>query len=456
MRKDYPYYISIKPGRRSGSRGFALLITITLLAFLVLLLVSLASLTRVETQVASNNQSLSQARQNALMALNIALGQLQKYTGPDQRVTATADIASTADGTRLTAGSPAQNTTSVNGTANGLSPVSGSSIQSGTRWWTGVWGRAGASYAVPAKSIYEETPSPVLLNWLVSGNEDRTFTTDASGLIATSNADARNAAGLAPFTPGSPVNWAAAGLNPTAPADWIPGAYANLEIKSSGQKAVLLVGPGTAGTEPINGEAATERYVVAPIKNIEVPASSVPGLGSGSTSITVGRYAWWVGDEGTKASYSLADPHAGQIDPSSSDKARLRLMTASRSGIELVPDWQDYPAVNDTDAVTKVGRVIDLRQVPLLTPSITNEEQRASFHNFTRLSQGLLTDTLKGGLRKDLTHSFESSSNWNASPLKGAGIIPSPYSPDWGTSGLAPKWDWLYSFYNTNPGVVSP
>src|SRR3954467_7504710 len=84
--------------RRSG---FALLITITLLAFLVLLLVSLASLTRVETQVASNNQQISQARQNALLALNIALGQLQKYAGPDQRITGTADLAGTASGGRL-------------------------------------------------------------------------------------------------------------------------------------------------------------------------------------------------------------------------------------------------------------------------------------------------------------------------------------------------------------------
>src|SRR3954469_19885482 len=77
--------------RRSQS-GFALLITVTLLAFLVLLLVSLASLTRVETQVATNNQQLAQARQNALMALNIALGELQKYTGPDQRTTARSDM----------------------------------------------------------------------------------------------------------------------------------------------------------------------------------------------------------------------------------------------------------------------------------------------------------------------------------------------------------------------------
>src|SRR6218665_2574780 len=68
-------------------RGFALLITITLLAFLVLLLVSLASLTRVETRIADNSRQLSQARQNATFALNVALGQLQIFTGPDQRIT---------------------------------------------------------------------------------------------------------------------------------------------------------------------------------------------------------------------------------------------------------------------------------------------------------------------------------------------------------------------------------
>lgn len=81
-------------GRRNA--GFALLITITLLAFLVLLLVSLASLTRVETQVATNSQKISQARQNAMLALNVAIGSLQKQAGLDQRLTARADLTSTA------------------------------------------------------------------------------------------------------------------------------------------------------------------------------------------------------------------------------------------------------------------------------------------------------------------------------------------------------------------------
>ncbi|CAM3021280.1 hypothetical protein [Rariglobus hedericola] len=80
------------PRAAKNDRGFALLITITLLAFLVLLLVSLASLTRVETQVAANSQQLSLARQNALLAMNVALGRLQQLAGPDQRVSATADL----------------------------------------------------------------------------------------------------------------------------------------------------------------------------------------------------------------------------------------------------------------------------------------------------------------------------------------------------------------------------
>jgi hypothetical protein len=128
---------STRPIPKERLSGFALLITITLMAFLVLLLVSLASLTRVETQVASNSWQISSARQNALMALNIALGRLQAAAGPDQRITATAGIVSGADVSKLR--------------------------------WTGVWNTATAS------------PSP---EWLVS---------TASGTPATGVAEVASA-----------------------------------------------------------------------------------------------------------------------------------------------------------------------------------------------------------------------------------------------------------------------
>ncbi len=114
--------------RARASRGFALLITIVLVAFLVLILVGLASFTRVETQVATNSRDLATARQNALLGLNIALGQLQRHAGPDQRVTARADL--------------------VAGRANPL--------------YTGVWNTTTPGNLDP------EAPAV----WLVSGNED--------------------------------------------------------------------------------------------------------------------------------------------------------------------------------------------------------------------------------------------------------------------------------------------
>lgn len=126
-------------------RGFALLITITLLAFLVLLLVSLASLTRVETQVAANSQQLAQARQNALTAMNIALGRLQQLAGPDQRITGTADL------------------------------VAGVNVSK--QKWTGVWKWDTAAPSTPAWLVSTATTSAA------TGNAGATSALPATGTV---------------------------------------------------------------------------------------------------------------------------------------------------------------------------------------------------------------------------------------------------------------------------------
>src|SRR5689334_6521338 len=95
--KDQGLPLETSGGRHRARRGFALLLTITLLAFAVLLLVGLATYSRIETAVSGNSQRQGQARENALFALNVALGQLQKYAGPDARVTATAEGEAGAD-----------------------------------------------------------------------------------------------------------------------------------------------------------------------------------------------------------------------------------------------------------------------------------------------------------------------------------------------------------------------
>lgn len=72
--------------------GFALIITLSLLALLVLLVVSLGALTRLTTRLAVTSAYQTQARQNALLGLGAALGDLQRFAGPDDRLTAQASI----------------------------------------------------------------------------------------------------------------------------------------------------------------------------------------------------------------------------------------------------------------------------------------------------------------------------------------------------------------------------
>jgi len=107
----------------AGNRGFALVIALTLLALLVLIIVALSALARVNSRIAAASMQQAQARQNSLLALQVALGELQRHAGPDGRNT-------------------------------GMAGVAGIAPQNTFRQWTGVWGG---------------TISPV---WLVSGADN--------------------------------------------------------------------------------------------------------------------------------------------------------------------------------------------------------------------------------------------------------------------------------------------
>jgi hypothetical protein len=77
---------------KAESKGFALIATISVMALLLLIALAMLSLTTIEVRQSNNTKHQEVARANARMALMIALGELQKYTGPDQRVTARAAI----------------------------------------------------------------------------------------------------------------------------------------------------------------------------------------------------------------------------------------------------------------------------------------------------------------------------------------------------------------------------
>jgi hypothetical protein len=412
------------------SKGFALLITITLLAFLVLLLVSLASLTRVETQVAANSQNLAQARQNALMALNIALGELQKYTGPDQRTTARSDMDAT------------------------LADIP---TQSGR--WLGAYGRAVATADTTARDIYTDIPSKiqtdvaansdtkgrqaVLLNWLVSGNERTSFSPaaaiDPNGQITRSLAPTTFA-----FAPTDVVDLTA---TPTA---------LSTSITIATKPARLLVG-GNSVTAPSD-------YVAAPLVDISVSPGVVPGTDP-TASVTAGRYAWWVGDEGAKARLNLSMPTNAQ--------APLAFVSAQHSAIELVDGKNpvgssaafsaadligtSYPTDStNTTAQEQVMRLMSGNQLPLLTPANATALAAAAkyrFHDLSAYSTSVLADTYAGGLKKDLSAILATgaSSPLDTDFIFNAETNTGSQSNEFGV----PTWGQLRSYVQITPSATS-
>ena len=225
---------------QSGPRppgGFALIVTLSLMILLTVIAVGLLSLSSIALRSSSQGEAMAVARSNAKLALMVAIGDLQKAAGPDQRVTAKADIAATEEGTMLTAGDPPQNNGNLDATEKGLT-----SIREGTRHWTGVFSNRDGP-----NDIYEKTPALKFERWLVSG-------IDSSS-------------------------------TPPTPAD------PRFEVDTSGSvnnsDAIVLVGPNTAG----QGQA--DRYVAAP--RVVVPAAP------GGTPTNSGAFAYWVGDEGVKA-----------------------------------------------------------------------------------------------------------------------------------------------------------
>lgn len=123
-----------------GRGGFALVIALSVMGFLFLLMVSLASLSVVGVQTAENERDSIEAEEMALFGLRVALGRLQALAGPDQRITASASIEDD-------------------------NPLTESVDDIEQPYWLGVWNAAETMQDGAANIEYGQ-----LSGWLVSGN----------------------------------------------------------------------------------------------------------------------------------------------------------------------------------------------------------------------------------------------------------------------------------------------
>ncbi|MCX6875339.1 MAG: hypothetical protein NTW21_16260 [Verrucomicrobia bacterium] len=388
--------VSVSPeGCRSlQSKGFALVITLSLMVLLTLLAVGLLSLSTIALRSSRQGGAMALARSNARLALIIALGQLQKTAGPDQRVTAAADFAGDTGGLRLEAGKVPKNDKSINGVVNGLTL-----LRPGTRYWTGVWNTVTAS--APAIQIFTKTPSATGVKWLISGNEVDSATPQ-------------------PYTPASPV--AALGVDGSV---------------SDRSMAVVMVGAASVGTPTATTIGS---YVAAPLVNITVPN---PHGGN-----SLGRYAWWIGDEGVKARINIPRTHT--------ESSSYASLIGQRRGWETVAGFKDYP-VPSSPTQASLGKVVTLPETQLLIPGAQGVVQSV-FHSATADSKAVLADTLNGGTRIDLsailagelpkTKKVPSMVNY---PVANTNIIPLSVA----SKMKAPKWDALKEFFDRSKKLQS-
>jgi hypothetical protein len=364
--------------------GSALLLTILVVSLLMVIVLSLTVFVRMELRTTQNRQVAFMARANARLGLHIALSELQRSVGPDQRFTARADIGEGDDTDNN--GRPDNREVVQDAASYGLSvPVKGA------RNWTGVWG------------YYEDEQyyidRPALFTWLVSGNENADY--------RTSDAVGDTFGQTVAFPEASPMGTPAEAVTPTSSLTYNPRSLSSAEqsdlaldlssldpLTINGSDAVLLVGPNSlaADSDPANGDETLD-YVVAPKVTFD----------NGDAS---SGYAWWVGDEGIKAHLEGVDP---RLNAASNAEKRLRSMTAPRSGVETITGLDFY----DPFAVpTNASAAADPEQLAFLSgdPDSAADNIKRRFHDLASVSYGVLSNSRSGGLKRDLTAGLLSAS----------------------------------------------
>ena len=140
-----------RPTGRPSRDGFSLVLSLTIMALMLVVIITLVSFLKIESQLATNAVARSRARMQAMVSLRLALAHLQQEAGADRRTTARADIC--ADTMQ-----PGWNWTTIR------NPL-----------WTGVW-RTDKPAQPPA--------------WLVSGRHDRPAGIQSLSLVGTVAYDA--------------------------------------------------------------------------------------------------------------------------------------------------------------------------------------------------------------------------------------------------------------------------
>ncbi len=285
----------------------------------------------------------AEARSNAQFALVKALGDLQKLAGPDQRITARADI-----------------------------------LVDDAPYWTGVW-----------------SSDPDDENYTTSGDQTQAEIKDRG-----------------------PMKWLVSMQNTGSNAAMT--AYQNRSASSLTDDEVLMT------DDDIDGQA------------IILPKEDIVGDG-----VVKGHYAYWVSDEGLKASISMV-PDDGR----SNNRDARNPSTMNMSAFDGVADLVSDPG----DVRSLLGATNHLSELPLALS--TDDSLLLDYtHDMTSQSRALPVNVRDAGLKKDLSAAFSDAGDFqDLITFHGSSQVfdaESGVANDRDPGG--PRWEQLRSYYNLRP-----
>ena len=229
-----------------SQHGFALVIALSLMAFILLLLLSITTLVQVETTSAEIAKTRLIAQQNALTGALTALGELQQHCGVDQRSTASAGI---------------KDSNSATPVVDGVEHPQ----------WMGVW------------SYDEMSQTKQLVTWLISGNQDKTRTNLLDPLNALTQPRVRlpvspfaKKANVADYVE-APIVYMDANVESDGFAYWVSGQQEKADVGI----ALPTVGPSSSliqGAEVLGGQYNLPALGFASLNPSDSGLAKVSGL----------------------------------------------------------------------------------------------------------------------------------------------------------------------------------
>lgn len=387
---------------------------------IVMIVLVLASFLSIESKATRWAMLATRARLNAAMSARLALGHLQQAAGPDIRSTATGELACTPD--PISPYNPALSWAVKYG--------------QGQRYWTGTW----------RTDKPDEPPQ-----WLISGKGDKK---DLSKTTTVYLAQSISLSGETDYKIDATHNY------------WAPWQRDYPITYAAGNKEsyATLVGNGSAVLDPgPDGNTGTADDIDG---RIALPKIPLPGPSNNSTT---GNFAYWIGDEGVKAAICLTDPR----DITKAAPAALSIIDAlrapGRTGTELLLGLKN---VNIKEP--KFTAMASTASLPMLPGYDLNDPDAAglsppklSFHHQSLWTAGVLADSYRGGLRKDLSLAFEmDDAQFDISDFgsgNGHETVIEAYTafvakdPSNGNKLLYPRRSWFpsYDTAKVNPGTVS-